>query len=65
MRSHSESRKKVCAICWNRKGKNVQKVIKAGSPLEKGIQDCVDEDYTADDVRTPCKMFPLLISSRV
>ena len=59
MRSHSESRKKVCALCWNRRGKNVQKVIREGSSVEKAMQEFVDEHYKATDEHTPCLVFPL------
>ena len=33
MPSHSASREKVCALCWNRRGKKVERVIKDGSEI--------------------------------
>ena len=53
MPSHADSRAKVCAVCWNRKGKKIELVLKEGSNLENGIRDHVDGGYCVADMHTP------------
>ena len=41
MPSHSASREKVCALCWNRRGKKVERVINEGSVIEKALDEFI------------------------
>ena len=54
MRNHHASRAAVCAVCWNRKGKKVDFVLREGSKLEQAVRDYVDSKYSARSVHTPC-----------
>ena len=54
MPSHAESRKKVCALCYNQRGKKIQAQITPGSKVERAIKALVDEDFSATDLHTPC-----------
>lgn len=48
------SREMVCAVCWNRRGKKVERVIQHGSDIEQGIGQFVAPGYTADSLHSPC-----------
>ena len=54
MRNHHASRAAVCAVCWNRKGKKVDFVLREGSKLEQAVRDYVDSKYSARSVHMPC-----------
>ena len=61
MPSHLESRKKVCAVCWNQKGKGkIQAPISRGSTLEAAVATFVDSNYIASDLHTPCSIISTL-----
>ena len=55
MPSHADSRARVCAVCWNRKGKKIchDYVLREGSDLERGIRDHIDGGYSVADMHTP------------
>ena len=54
MPSHTASREKVCACCWNRRGKKVERVIKEGSEIERALDQYVVPGYKADSLHAPC-----------
>ena len=54
MPSHIASREKVCALCWNRRGKKVERVIKEGSEIEQALDEHVVPGYKADSLHSPC-----------
>ena len=54
MPSHTASRDKVCACCWNRRGKKVERVIKDGSEIERALDQYVVPGYKADSLHAPC-----------
>ena len=54
MPNHTASRQRVCAVCWNRGGKKIERIIGAGSQIELGIIEFIDRDYRVSDMRTPC-----------
>ena len=47
---HTASREKVCALCWNRRGKKVERVIKEGSEIEQALDEHVVPGYKADSL---------------
>ena len=53
MPDHARSRERVCSICWNRSLQKVDAVVKAGSKLEGGLINFVDEHYSALDPKQP------------
>ena len=54
MPSHTASREKVCALCWNRRGKKVERVIKEGSQIEQALDEYVVPGYKASSLHAPC-----------
>ena len=54
MPSHTHSREKVCALCWNRTGHRVERVITQGSDIEKALVQFAIPGYKADSLHAPC-----------
>ena len=44
----------MCALCWNRTGHRVERVITEGSDIEKALDQFAIPGYKADSLHAPC-----------
>ena len=52
----TQTRESECALCWNRRGKPVQRQITPGSTTELAMQLHVDPEFKSTDLHTPWKI---------